>query len=281
MVTVNHRHRRKIASITVAFLSLSLFLQLICIVANSQSDSPGWIKSGTFAKYALSPSVLLFPNGSVMARSDNAIIYSWTCVDLNSTMAKLKVSVEYDTENSTIDMNTIVYTNTLTGDIFFSNGTLIGRTSLWVPSYPTQDEKLVLLNTPQDNLVGYVDGVGNRTMYYDTSIQGHQKVFTVIVNGTFADQKIDFLALIFDFNTGILLSGSSTFYEPTFVALGIKTFVLSQLRLVDTNIDLGHAELSFAIREAIPYVALIAAFILITIGIYYTKKKKKRKHSLK
>lgn len=281
MFNINRRNRRKITSIATAFLSLSLFLQLSCMVANSQSDSPIWMKVGTFAKYTLDPPTLLFPNGSIMKMSNTTVTFSWSCVELNSTMAKLKVSVEYDTENSTVDRNMIFYTNSLTGDVFFSNGTLIGRTSLWVQPYPTQDEQLVLLNTPQANLVGYVDGAADRPMYYDTSIQGFQKVFAVRGNGTLDDQNIPYFVLFFDFNTGILITGSLTFYEPTFVALGIKTFAGSQVYLADTNIDLGPAELSFAIREAIPYVALITAFILITIGIYYTKRKKKRKHSLK
>lgn len=256
-------------------------MQLSCRIADSQSDGPVWIKVGTYAKYNIEPPTLLFQNGSIMKMNDTPVTFSWICIEINSTIAKLKVTVECDTENPTVDRNTTVYANTLTRDVFFSNGTLLGQTSLWTQPYPTQDEKRVLLNTPQSNLVGYVNGAGNHPMYFDTHIQGVQKVFELRVNGTFKDRNIHFGLLLNDFNTGVMLVGAITFYEPTFVQFGIRTFDLTQLRLVDTNIDFGHAELSFAIREAIPYVALIVAFILITLGIYYAKRKKKRKQSLK
>ena len=259
------------------FFSLSLFLQLYPITSASQSASPIFIKVGAYARYTIDPAIVSFPNGSaISAKNDTVVVYSWNCVDLNSTMAKLRVSVEYATENATVDMNTIVYADTLTGDVFFSNGTLIGRTCMWVESYPFQNEKLVLFNVPQANLVGYIDGAASEPLYYDTP-QGVQKVFSVRGNGTIDDQNIPYFMMLFDFDTGIMLFGFSTVYEPTFVALGIKNFYLSQLVLVDTNIDLGPAELSFTINAALPYIAVIVAFVLITTGIYFTKRKNKRR----
>jgi hypothetical protein len=276
--SIKNRNTQKIASIATAFLLISLFLQLSASAA-SQSYSSTWMEVGTFAKYSILPPFVDFTNGSIgIPKSDTAVIYSWSCIDISSNLAKVRVSLEYETETSKVNLNTTVYTDTLTGDVYFLNGTLIGSSWLWMQPYPTQNEKHVFLNTPQSNLVGYVDGAGDPPLYYDTHIQEFQKVFAIRGNGTLDGKDVGFFVLLFDFNTGILLSGPPL-YDPTFVVLGVKMSAFSQLNLVDTNIDLGPAELSFKIREAIPYVALILAFILITIGIYFSKKRKRRKNT--
>ncbi|MDG6223799.1 MAG: hypothetical protein QCH99_11120 [Candidatus Bathyarchaeota archaeon] len=271
----------KIKSSTITFLLISLlFFNFGCAIGIAESDGPSWLKKGTFVTYSIEPTIVRFANGSIRnTKSDTSVIYSWKCVEIRNNLAEIKVTLDYETEQSTINMSKIVYIDVLTREVFFSNGTLIGSSWLWVQPYPVQDECFVLLNTSQNELVGYVDGAGDRPMYYDTQIQEFQKAFLLAVNGTLDGKDIASLALIFDFNTGILLSGSPTVSEPTFVALGIKNFLLSQLFLVNTNIDLGPAELSFKIREALPYVALISAFILITISIYFKNKKKKVKNN--
>lgn len=268
---------QRIASIATAFLLISFFLQLNAS-ATSQSDSSTWMEVGTFAKYSILPPFVGFTNGSIrIPKTDTAVTYTWRCIDISSNLAKVRVSLEYETETSKVNLNTTVYTDTLTGDVSFLNGTLIGSSWLWVQPYPTQNEKHVLLNTAQSNIVGHVDGAGDPPMYYNTHIQEFQKAFAIRGNGTLDGKDVRFV-LFFDFNTGILLTGPPL-YDPTFVALSVKIPAFSQLYLVDTNISLGPAELSFKIREAIPYVALIFAFILITIGIYFSKKKKRRKNT--
>lgn len=271
----------RIKSISTAFLLTSLlFLNSGWAVGNAESDGPSWMKNGTFVTYCIKPPILRLANGSIInIKNGTSVFYSWKCINMSNNIAEIIVTLDYETEQSTINMSETVYTNLLTREVSFSNGTLIGLSWLWVQPYPVQDEAFVLLDTPQNELVGYVDGAGERPMYYDTQIQEFQKAFLLALNGTLDGKSVSSLAIIYDFNTGILLSGSPTGYEPTFVAIGIKNFLLSQLYLLDTNIDLGPAELSFKIREALPYVALISAFILITIGIYFTKKKKKMKNN--
>lgn len=254
------------------------------MVDSSQSEGPIWLNEGAYAKYALSPSRIGFLNNTFpFAKNESEVIYTWRCGDLNDIMAKLEISLECETKNTTVNLSTIVYANILTNNIYFLNGTLIGRTWVWLLPYPIANEKIVLLNTPPNTLTGYVEGAAaNSPRYQDTPNQGVQKIFSLKGNGTLDSHNIIYFDVSYDFNTGILLAGYPTTYEPTFLALGVKSTILTQVNLVDTNIDLGPAELSFTINAAIPYVAVIAAFSLITIGLCFANKQKKKKmHSIK
>src|SRR5665647_32986 len=101
--------RFKVISIATTFLLLSLFLQLNYVASASQSDGPIWLKEGTYAKYAIDPSRVGFLNNTfIFAKTGTDVTYTWRCVDLNDTIAKLEVSIECETVNATVNLSAII-----------------------------------------------------------------------------------------------------------------------------------------------------------------------------
>jgi hypothetical protein len=242
---------------------------------------PSWLKVGTYVEYEGDAFVIDFLNGTMTFLGDDATgVFRWECIDLNENIAKLNVSLKAGDENSSIYFSTEVNVDTISRDVFFLNGTLIGTTHLWIHANPEEGKEIVLWNLPPDRITAKAD----RTAFYRTP-QGVQKVIFLEGNGSISkeDNSIDFFGngggqmiihAMFDLDTGVMLH-TILMNEATTFALGLDQ--LFAIELTKTNINLGPRELMFDLRALIPYLAVAAALVTIFVTIYLRRRKNKKR----
>jgi hypothetical protein len=261
-------------SLSLLFL---IFFQSGCVF--SQTSGPFWLKEGKYASYGIYTPVVFFLNGTgvrVEGDSDGLVTYSWRCSGLNGTIAQIEINLSFTNNNGTgFNFKKNVSINAYTRQVYFLDGTLIGQTLFWASSFPLPDDRPVLVNSSSNNILGAVDGAENKKPLYHSSPQGMQRIFEIIGNGTFAGQTISYLSLLYDYDTGVMLTSYPMICEATLAALGIKNPFGAPV-LKDTNIDLGPRELSFDIRSAVPIIAVISAFSVGMVGFYYANRKRRR-----
>jgi len=245
-------------------------MQLVTVRASSVF-APTWMEPSVYAEYKSDPIGLVFLNGSYSLDIEgDRIIFRWECIELNDNKAKLKVSLNFEKDETDIQLSDVIYVDTVSRDVFLSNGTLIGTTQLWFPANPIQDQELIFWDFPPEKIVGTVD-IGNA---YST-IQGVQKFFFVYADGEIMGEQWS-TQIACDLDTGVVLL-DFFFYEPMLIALGIKE-VMGSAELVATNIDLGPREIEYDIRAALPFIAIVVAVVLIFIVVYW-QRRKKHKHT--
>lgn len=233
------------------------------------------MNTGAYAEYRANSFAVVFLNdtGSFTQMDNPTITYSWTCEEANDTIATLKIQVQFETEEGQVTLSNVVYVRFLDRMVFFANGTIISQTRLWVDGNPVQNQQITLLDTTDNKLVGYVNGATDPPIRYQT-LQGFQKCFMLNGNGTLDKNPINGFTMIYDFNTGLLLNGTPMDNEPTLLSLGIESITIAPAKLQNTNIDLGPSDILLDIQAFLPVVAIVTAFILIMVGVYYTKRKK-------
>lgn len=249
--------------------------------AQSSLFAPSWLKEGTYAEY-------IFESGTVLLNNNTSLLgfdvvnyvdaaFRWECVDLNDTVAKLKVTLGFTEierngkpaeQNETKNLTSEVYVNTVSRAVYLQNGTLIGTTHLWLPANPTVDDEIVIWDVPPDKITLKIE---NLTQAFTQTPQGRQRAFMVRGPG-----KNGYLALICDFDTGVTTDGL-TDDEPTLTTLlGVQNLSYGGIMLfADTNIDLGPSENQFDIQTLLPIVAVIAAFAIIFVTVYMRRRKKR------
>jgi hypothetical protein len=164
--------------------------------------------------------------------------------------------------NETAPLTTQVFVDTLSREVSFSNGTVIGQTLLWLPANPVTNETILLTNKVA--VTAEVSG-------WSATCQGGQLVF-LAVNDTL------FIGGFYDLDTGILVQPFSR-DEPMLIAFNISDLGGIPY-LAATNIDLGP-------RYWLPDLLALAPYLLIAAGLGATfiyvlrrqeKSRKKRKH---
>lgn len=253
-----------------------LILQLVTVNASSPF-APTWMKPSAYTEYKSEPIGLFFLNGSTSMTMDiegDRIIFRWECIELNDATAKLEVSLDFGEGDKGIHLSDVIYVDTISRDVFLSNGTLIGTTRLWFPASPTQDQELIFWDFPPEKIVTIADTGSPNKPQVTATIQGVQNFFFVEASGEIRGEQNFIPSSAYDFDTGVLILGFLDF-EPMLLALGIKK-VIGSAELVATNIDLGPREIIYDIRAALPYVAIIVALTLIFVAVYWQRRKKKK-----
>lgn len=260
----------KYAAIIPFFL---LIIQLVTVSASL--FAPTWMKTSSYAEYEIKIPIFRFLNGTMSPPSEEgtSAIFRWECIELNDTMAKLEVSLDSGERDGGVHLSSAIYVDTISRSVFLLNGTLVGTTRLWFPAAPTQGQEIILWELSSDKIVGVANtGTASEPMFFST-IQGVQRVFFVNGNGTINGQKIIFIPFTVDFDTGIMILGQFN-NDAALLALGIKQ-VIGSAQLVGTNIDLGARELSYDIRAALPFIAVIVALIIVFVAVYVRLRKRK------
>jgi hypothetical protein len=213
--------------------------------------SPSWFKEGVYAKYETRHSIL-FSNHMLLFQGSQ-LAFQWKCIKLDGTIAELNVSVAVD---GTTKFSAIVYVNIESREVNLPNGTYLGKTWLWLPANPSDNQTLELANnqTVQAKISGVMD-----------TCQGPQKSF-IAVNG--------FGGGGYDLDTGIAIQPDLR-EEPTLLAIGILD--MDGPTIVDTNIDLGPRELWIDLVKFLIFISPAIPFIIVFAFLYYRREKKKRR----
>jgi hypothetical protein len=241
------------ASVFSVFLFVSFVQSVLC-------SSPVWFSEGVYARYEFKTSLIWFYNDTY-ERSYSHVAYEWRCVSLEGDVAGLNVSVTFD---HTVQISTLVYVNTEDRNVTLLDGSYLGKTWLWLPASPRQNETILLTDSKTAKI---------RIEGWMATPQGAQKSFYAInypIGGGY------------DLDTGVLIT-SSFREEPTLRPLNIRDLGLSgSTSFVATNIDLGPREWLMDLLSAIPYTLPFIAFIVTFAFLLYKKQqKKKRKTALK
>jgi hypothetical protein len=248
-------------------------LQFVSVSASS-IFAPTWMKIGAYVEYETTADIS-FVNKTGTHINDQ-IVFRWECVELDGDMAKITVSVDGGDNITEIHSSETISVNTVSRNVYFLNGTLIGTTRLWFPANPTQNQEIIVWDFPPEKVVGTADiGTSNNPIRTLTP-QGLQKMFFVWGQGIIRGEDCSITGEACDFDTGLLLIGF-LLHEPLLRSLGIRDF-MTPVVLADTNIDLGPREIIYDIQAIIPYVLIIVAFVL-TVVMVYRQRRKKRKHS--
>lgn len=238
-------------SVFSVFLFVSFVQSVLC-------SSPVWFREGVYARYEFKTSFILFYNGT-HERSYSHVAYEWRCVSLEGDVAGLNVSVTFD---RTVQISTLVYVNTEDRNVTLLDGTYLGKTCLWLPASPEQNEIILLTDSKTAKI---------RIGGWMATPQGAQKSFVA--------ENIS-LGGGYDLDTGVLIT-SSFREEPTLRALNIQDLG-GVVSFVATNIDLGPREWLMELLSAIPYtLPFIAVIVTFAFLLHKRQKKKKRKTALK
>jgi len=255
-----------------AYVSLFLLLFLGPVAIAQSPDTPIWMGVGKYAEYAFESVGIWFLNGTIVDFEDEtSAVFRWKCVDLNDTEAKFVIEITYTGEKQKIRLSSEVYINLASRGVMLPNGTYLGKTRLWLPAYPTQDEDIILWDHPL--VYGKVIDVGGGMT---GTPQGSQRIFIVEASGAICGRSWD-IGGFYDIDTGVAIDPSLD-CEPTLLALGIVDPRRSGIiRFSDTNIDLGPRDLWPEILDFIIFATPAAILIAVSILLYRRRKRKGRR----
>jgi len=214
---------------------LLFFLVFPLLATPLSSGSPSWLKKGAYVKYGSSSTA-----------------FRWECIDIDGNMAELNWSYSV---NDTILRSAVVRIDIQNRTTYLSNGTYLGKTVLWLPADPVQDEMIEVSdnNSYKAEVRGWV-----------FTIQGAQKIFYFYRISGF-----------WDLDTGILLEADD---DQAFAAAGFPSF--QGFKIVETNIDLGPREWLPEIIYALPYLLPIIAFLVVFIFLLRRSQRKKKQREM-
>lgn len=252
----------------------------ICIGQSSSLVAPTWLKKGTYAEYTY-PSGAMYvattTSGYLSSRSFRDAVFRWECVDLNETVAELKISLNFtvvngeSVEEKTENLTTELWIKLNNRAVYQQNGTVIGTSHLWLPANPGPNDDIVLWDVPPDKVT-----------LKPASINLHVKTpqgVQVAYNVTSGLEKIKGSPAVFkvlcDFDTGVMCSETLS-YEPVWAALGIENWFPVNMTFADTNINLGPPYMpSLEPYMIFLLIAVPVAFAIVFIAVYSRRRRKK------
>ena len=107
------------------------------------------MKRGAYAEYRFESVHVWFLNGTRVDFEDHAdAVFRWECVGINETYAVLNVTIAFQEDSLQIirfgNVSVELSTRIVTG----SDGTVYGRTRLWLPPYPEDGDTFVMFDYP-------------------------------------------------------------------------------------------------------------------------------------
>jgi len=272
---------------------------LIPAVVARDPFAPAWMKEGVYVKYITDRenSAFIFNitdpqnkglnylNAATLDRISylNASLI-WECVSVNSTTAKLKVTLDYvgkelfhfdGTEVNRIPLNNEAlqltgeaYVDLYTRAVYTTDGTLLGTTHLWLPANPIEGQDMVVWDVPPEKST--LQAILNN-VWFETN-QGKQDGFqlgsgTVTTNG-----ETRTIMMSYDLDTGLGIDGYFQ-WDPIMASIGIGNSGLGKFS--DTNISLGSEDTSLNWTLIIQYAILPIAIVLLSITLLYRRIRKK------
>jgi len=225
---------------------------------------PAWLKVGTYAEYRCALSDVNFWR---LEKAGAESRFGWECINLSDHVATLNFTLFGFFRNGTtiFQKNTIGYIDVNTRNLICSNGTVVGKTALWLPPYMKKGQKVVVYGKAPDEGVAecfFSGGVSARTC------QGYQESYLITTHGLGITGG-------FDMDTGLCqdLSGS-------YGHLGFDEMTLL-FELTATNVDLGPRYLRTEILEfllrTVPITVPIIIITLIAVILYRKRRKRKKR----
>jgi hypothetical protein len=256
----------------LAFLGVCMvFLSSFCCGAGASSDEvvaevpPAWLKVGTYAEYKCALSNVTFWR---LEKAGAESRFRWECVNLSDHVATLNFTLFSFFKNGTIifEKETIGYVDVGTRDLLYPNGTVIGKTALWLPPYMKLDEKVVVCGKAPNESIAECFFSGGISVH---TCQGYQE-------GYLARTAIHGTSGGFDMDTGLCQDG-------IFGYLGYLGFGEVDLlfELTATNVDLGprylRTEILMFLFTTMPITIPTIIITLIAVILYRRRRKHKRK----
>jgi hypothetical protein len=237
-------------------IAIAVFAVLFARCEVGFCRSPVWLKEGVYFDYSSETADLVFSNGTRIISQCKAVL-EWKCLNINVSKALLNVTLTF---NYTIRYSTSLYVDVETENVILLNGTGLGKTFLWMPSDPYENQTLAL--------TGSVTAKAHRIGWMATC-QGAQKSF-------WARNMTASMWGGYDLDTGILIQ-SSFHNEPALLALGVSE-IGGAPTIAATNADLGPREWITEITMAITYLLPVLAIVTVSLAIYF-KRRQKRKNT--
>jgi hypothetical protein len=256
--------------LVLAFLGVcTLFLSLLCHGAGASSDEvvaevpPAWLKVGTYVEYLCGL--------SDWSSKEAEGRFRWECISLSNHVATLNfTSFGFFINGITIfEKKTIGYIDMNTRDLLYSNGTVMGKTALWLPPYMKLDEKVAVCGKAPNESIAECFFSGGGSAH---TCQGYQESYLARTQGS----DIHYTSGGFDMDTGICLDG-------IFGYLGYLGFgeVDLLLQLTATNVDLGprylRTEILMFLFTTMHITIPIIVITLIAVILYRKRRKHKKK----
>ncbi|MGQ4915957.1 MAG: hypothetical protein ACP6IU_14590 [Candidatus Asgardarchaeia archaeon] len=273
----------------VFILSLFLFIIFIFPISttfNSRiivSSSLLWFKKGVYVEFRDTSDYadIMFFNGSGISFDHGTCVFRWVCLEFNdsSDIAKLEVTLSIISYNEVkFKVTTQILININTRDVFLTDGTECGKTTLWLPTNLREGDTVVF-GYPKTAIEGIVTEKG----YVIKTPYGYQEAFEVEfnsknpVNVTYQNKTYSYRLwnwLDYDSDIGILIQSANFIGEGALYALGIFKIYMAML-IYKTNIDLGPEKLLPVIIDTIWLISPIIFFTMVFILVYWSRKKKK------
>jgi hypothetical protein len=254
------------------FLMVSvIFLSLFSRGAGANSDElvaevpPAWLKIGTYAEYKCALANISF---SKLEKAGAESRFRWECTNLNDHIATLNFTLYGFLKNGTIifEKERVGYVDENTRNLLYPNGTIIGKTALWLPPFIKLGEKVAVYGKAPNETIAecfFSENICGHTC------QGFQESYLVrtATHGTSGG---------FDKDTGICQDG-------IFAYLGYLGFGEVDLlfELTATNVDLGprylYTEILWFLFTTMPISVPVIVITIIAVLLYRRRRKHRKK----
>ena len=224
--------------------------------------SPPWLKVGTYVEYE----VTVLVNGAPKR------VLRWECISLEGNVATLNISLparaSYPGFPSISPPSPILRILTDTREVIAENGSVMGKTYLWVPPFMKDNQEFLAEGTESDGIVCTVNSSKDSSVH--THCQGFQEVMYI--------QSVhSWKNMCFDIDRGILIMGDIP--SAVLGALGVGGSIDSASTIHDTNIDLGpvywRTTILTFLWQNLPWEILIVLFAT-TLLLYRRRRRKHR-----
>ena len=283
-------------------ICLCVFGMFIPVVTARDTFAPSWLKEGAYVKYEPSSEsasslgyvgffdlsnpkfagtdyMLSQQVDAVLGTISSSLV--WRCVSVNSTMAKLQVTLDYvgtpsfyvdnldwvndSVEEVSLQRTAEVYVDLYNRGVYNVDGVFLGTTHLWLPANPNDDQEIIIWAENSEII----------TTTVEVFEQGKHYTFETGPQVTIKNQPLLF-GLSYDLDTGLGVGregGQSFRWDPIFAVVGIAYGPVGMVS--ETNIDLGpeHSETNWT---QMLYYAIIPIAIILLIATLLIKHKKKK-----
>jgi len=291
-------------AISALIMSLFILIAFVPVVTARDAFAPSWLKEGTYVKYeAKTPSensvaIGNFDNKALVgffelsnpkfARTNHMLAQPvdlllatekcsvmWRCVNVNATMAKLKVTldcigeskgVEYS-ESKHLQRESEICVDLYTRAVYNVDGVFLGTTHLWLSANPKVDQKITIWEEGTETVTVPVKISGSQA-----TALGQLTIFELDVATVTIKNNIKSLSSSYDLGTGLSVSTQYSMWDPIFASVGIQH---GNIEISETNIDfeLASSEINWT---RILYYTIIPVAIILLIATLIIKRKKKK-----
>jgi hypothetical protein len=275
------------------------------VVTARDAFAPSWLKEGTYAKYepntsrSINLGFMQFFNVTdpkyagtnyMLSHAADTLStisssFTWRCISINDTMAKLQVTLDYvgnSTGNSddnfeyvtnssgivSFQLTGVAYVDLYNRGVYTAEGVFLGNTHLWLPANPTDGQEIILWEEDSKTITSTV--TIDQTTSWTTTVQGNQDIFEI--KETRVKDQYTLGYPFYDSDTGLFVGGLCP-WDPICAVIGVSFCNVGVL--TETNINLGPERSTVNWYQILPYVIIPVAIILLVATLIIKRKRKK------